>query len=62
MGVNKDRGRYLLSGCDPMKCEFCENDMKSHWSNGVICICSDCFDTTRDTGGIKEEDIDEASL
>jgi len=45
-----------------MKCEFCENDMKSHWSNGVICICTDCFDTTRDTGGIKEEDIDEASL
>ena len=47
-----------------MNCELCETDMTelAYWTNDEITICEECFDLTRDAGGIKKEDIDETSL
>jgi len=47
-----------------MNCELCDMDMteEEYWTNDTIKICQECFDITRDAGGIKKKDIDEASL
>jgi len=44
-----------------MNCELCDRDMteEEFWTNDTIKICQECFDITREAGGIKEKNIDE---
>jgi len=62
MGVNKDRGRYLLPGCDTVKrrCNICLRNVdhlrtdKWEKNSGFVCvICYDCqtvIQTITETG------------